>query len=76
MIGRLVGMLVRKQPPELLLDDGGDLTLHIHQHYPELAEEIRGVTEETTTGVHRLYEMQQSGALLMPAINVNDSVNF
>jgi len=60
--------------PNMLLDDGGDLTLHIHDHYPELAKEIKGVTEETTTGVHRLQEMQQNGTLLMPAINVNDSV--
>ena len=60
--------------PNMLLDDGGDLTLHIHNNYPELAGDIRGVTEETTTGVHRLVEMQEKGSLLMPAINVNDSV--
>ena len=60
--------------PNMLLDDGGDLTLHIHNHYPELAADIRGVTEETTTGVHRLLEMAENGSLLMPAINVNDSV--
>ncbi|MBM1002772.1 MAG: adenosylhomocysteinase, partial [Desulfofustis sp. PB-SRB1] len=56
------------------LDDGGDLTLVMHQRYPELMDEIRGITEETTTGVHRLGEMARKGTLLCPAINVNDSV--
>jgi adenosylhomocysteinase len=60
--------------PNILLDDGGDLTLLIHRNYPELLTEIVGVSEETTTGVHRLYEMAQAGTLKMPAINVNDSV--
>ncbi len=60
--------------PNLLLDDGGDLTLMVHQKYPELLKEIHGVSEETTTGVHRLYEMAKAGTLKIPAINVNDSV--
>lgn len=60
--------------PNLLLDDGGDLTLLVHDKHPELLKHIKGVSEETTTGVHRLYEMAKSGALKMPAINVNDSV--
>lgn len=60
--------------PNLILDDGGDLTLHMHEKYPELMKDIRGVSEETTTGVHRLYEMAKTGELKIPAINVNDSV--
>ncbi|HBH27407.1 MAG TPA: adenosylhomocysteinase [Desulfofustis sp.] len=60
--------------PNMILDDGGDLTLVMHQRYPELMDEIRGITEETTTGVHRLGEMARKGTLLCPAINVNDSV--
>ncbi|MEJ2690331.1 MAG: adenosylhomocysteinase [Deltaproteobacteria bacterium] len=60
--------------PNMLLDDGGDLTLVMHQKYPELMKEVRGVSEETTTGVHRLYEMTKKGTLLAPAFNVNDSV--
>ena len=60
--------------PNMLLDDGGDLTQLIHKKYPELLNDIRGVSEETTTGVARLYEMAKDGALKMPAINVNDSV--
>src|SRR3990167_10875167 len=60
--------------PNLLLDDGGDLTIVIHEQYPELLKEIKGVSEETTTGVHRLYEMHKKGTLKMPALNVNDSV--
>ncbi|NLZ16112.1 MAG: adenosylhomocysteinase [Desulfobulbaceae bacterium] len=60
--------------PNMLLDDGGDLTLVMHQKYPELMRGVRGVSEETTTGVHRLYEMSRQGALLCPAFNVNDSV--
>ena len=60
--------------PNLLLDDGGDLTLLCHDKYPELLKDIRGVSEETTTGVHRLYEMMQKGKLKIPAFNVNDSV--
>lgn len=60
--------------PNLLLDDGGDLTVMVHEQYPELLKDIKGVSEETTTGVHRLYEMHKKGTLKMPAINVNDSV--
>lgn len=58
----------------MILDDGGDLTLHIHEKYPQMLEKIHGVTEETTTGVHRLYEMLKKGTLKVPAVNVNDSV--
>ncbi|TPV95768.1 MAG: adenosylhomocysteinase [Myxococcales bacterium FL481] len=61
-------------PPNLLLDDGGDLTLVVHRDHPELIEHLVGVSEETTTGVHRLYQMGERGELKMPAINVNDSV--
>ena len=60
--------------PNMILDDGGDATSIIHQKYPELLKDIRGITEETTTGVHRLYEMAKAGQLKVPAINVNDSV--
>ena len=60
--------------PNLLLDDGGDLTHLVHTKHPELLGEIRGVSEETTTGVHHLYQMFEQGALRIPAINVNDSV--
>lgn len=60
--------------PNMLLDDGGDLTQVVHDKYPELLDEIRGVSEETTTGVARLYEMAKQGQLKTPAINVNDSV--
>jgi adenosylhomocysteinase len=60
--------------PNMVLDDGGDATKIIHDSYPHLLAEIRGVSEETTTGVHRLYEMMKSGALKVPAFNVNDSV--
>lgn len=60
--------------PNLLLDDGGDLTELVHQQYPELLAHIKGLSEETTTGVHRLYEMAKQGSLKVPAINVNDSV--
>lgn len=60
--------------PNMLLDDGGDLTLLVHNKYPELLAGIKGVSEETTTGVHRLYEMAKAGTLKIPAINVNDSV--
>jgi len=58
----------------MILDDGGDLTGYIHETYPEMLEKIHGVTEETTTGVHRLYEMLKQGTLKVPAVNVNDSV--
>ena len=60
--------------PNMLLDDGGDLTLMVHEKFPELLKEIKGVTEETSTGVHRLYQMLKEGKLKIPAINVNDSV--
>jgi len=60
--------------PNMVLDDGGDLTQVLHEKYPELMADIRGLSEETTTGVHRLYEMAKKGTLLTPAINVNDSV--
>ena len=60
--------------PNLILDDGGDLTKVIHDNHPDLLAGIKGLSEETTTGVHRLWEMAKSGALKMPAINVNDSV--
>ncbi|MDE1900551.1 MAG: adenosylhomocysteinase [Alphaproteobacteria bacterium] len=60
--------------PNMLLDDGGDLTLRVHENYPELLADIRGVSEETTTGVHRLYAMAEKGLLKIPAFNVNDSV--
>ena len=60
--------------PNLLLDDGGDLTGYIHKNCPELLGAIRGLSEETTTGVHRLHEMHARGELKVPAINVNDSV--
>lgn len=60
--------------PNMILDDGGDLTKLVHEKYPELLKEIIGVSEETTTGVHRLYEMHKAGILKMPAFNVNDSV--
>ncbi|MFL2683665.1 MAG: adenosylhomocysteinase [Alphaproteobacteria bacterium] len=60
--------------PNLILDDGGDLTKIMHEKYPDLLKNIKGLSEETTTGVHRLYEMEKEKSLLVPAINVNDSV--
>ncbi|MEW6692398.1 MAG: adenosylhomocysteinase [Pseudomonadota bacterium] len=60
--------------PNMLLDDGGDLTGLMHQKYPELLAQVHGVSEETTTGVHRLWEMLKAGTLKVPAVNVNDSV--
>lgn len=60
--------------PNMILDDGGDLTLLMHEKYPEMLKDIRGLSEETTTGVHRLREMEKKGTLLVPAFNVNDSV--
>ncbi|NBV68600.1 MAG: adenosylhomocysteinase [Flavobacteriia bacterium] len=62
------------QPLNMILDDGGDLTNMVFDHFPELASGIKGLSEETTTGVLRLYERKKNGTLLMPAINVNDSV--
>ena len=63
-----------RKPLNMILDDGGDLTNMVFDKYPELTAEIKGLSEETTTGVHRLYERMQNGTLVMPAINVNDSV--
>lgn len=63
-----------RKPLNMILDDGGDLTNMVFDRYPELAKDIRGLSEETTTGVHRLYERMEKGTLLVPAINVNDSV--
>ena len=60
--------------PNMILDDGGDATGIIHEKFPEMLQEIRGLSEETTTGVHRLKEMEKEGKLKVPAINVNDSV--
>jgi len=61
------------EPLNMILDDGGDLTAMVHQKFPELLGGIRGLSEETTTGVHRLYQMHEAGELKLPAINVNDS---
>jgi adenosylhomocysteinase len=63
-----------RKPLNMILDDGGDLTNMVFDKYPELIEGIKGLSEETTTGVHRLYERMKNGTLPMPAINVNDSV--
>lgn len=63
-----------RKPLNMILDDGGDLTNMVFDKYPELTKEIKGLSEETTTGVHRLYERMKNGTLVMPAINVNDSV--
>lgn len=60
--------------PNVILDDGGDLTAMVYEDFPELLEDIRGISEETTTGVLRLYQMEKEGRLTVPAINVNDSV--
>jgi len=62
------------KPLNMILDDGGDLTNMVFDRYPELTKDIKGLSEETTTGVHRLYERKKKGTLVMPAINVNDSV--
>jgi adenosylhomocysteinase len=62
------------KPLNMILDDGGDLTAMVYQRFPELLSEIRGISEETTTGVHRLYQMDARGELKTPCINVNDSV--
>ena len=63
-----------RKPLNMILDDGGDLTNMVLDKYPELAKDVKGLSEETTTGVHRLYERMKKGTLPMPAINVNDSV--
>ena len=60
--------------PNMLIDDGGDLTVMVHEKYPQFLKDIKGLSEETTTGVHRLIEMAKKGTLKIPAINVNDSV--
>ena len=60
--------------PNMILDDGGDVTKLMHDKYPEILKNVKGLSEETTTGVHRLYEMEKKGTLKIPAINVNDSV--
>jgi adenosylhomocysteinase len=60
--------------PNMVLDDGGDATKILHEKYPDALKDVRGISEETTTGVHRLYEMMRAGKLMVPAINVNDSV--
>ena len=60
--------------PNMILDDGGDLTQRMHENFPALLDDVRGLSEETTTGVHRLYEMAKAKTLKVPAINVNDSV--
>ncbi|PYD74944.1 adenosylhomocysteinase [Novacetimonas pomaceti] len=60
--------------PNMILDDGGDLTTLMHEKYPDMLNDVRGVSEETTTGVHRLWDMAKKGLLRVPAINVNDSV--
>ena len=60
--------------PNMILDDGGDLTAWVHNEHPEMLKEIKGVSEETTTGVHHLYKLMAEGKLKIPAINVNDSV--
>ncbi|RFC53572.1 adenosylhomocysteinase [Brumimicrobium aurantiacum] len=62
------------KPLNMILDDGGDLTNMVFDRFPELTKDIKGLSEETTTGVHRLYERMKNGTLVMPAINVNDSV--
>lgn len=62
------------QPLNMILDDGGDLTAMVHNNYPQYLSGIKGLSEETTTGVHRLYQMMERGALKVPAININDSV--
>ena len=60
--------------PNMILDDGGDLTTLMHDKYPQMLADVKGISEETTTGVHRLWDMARAGTLLVPAINVNDSV--
>lgn len=62
------------EPINMILDDGGDLTNLILDHHPELVPGIKGISEETTTGVHRLVERENAGTLPLPAININDSV--
>ena len=73
-IGQTLFAFEGGQPLNRILDDGGDLTNMVFDRYPELTKDIKGLSEETTTGVHRLYERMKNGTLVMPAINVNDSV--
>lgn len=61
------------QPLNMILDDGGDLTNMVHEKFPQFLEGIKGLSEETTTGVHNLYKMVKLGTLKVPAININDS---
>lgn len=68
------GKAGKKVGPNMILDDGGDLTAWVHEKHPEMLKDIRGVSEETTTGVHHLYKLMEEGKLKIPAINVNDSV--
>ena len=68
------GLPAGRQGPNMIIDDGGDLTLILYKKYPKLLKDVKGITEETTTGVHRLYEMMKDEKLVNPAINVNDSV--
>nr|WP_226665140.1 adenosylhomocysteinase [Microbulbifer aggregans] len=71
---RTIGADVAGWQPNMILDDGGDLTELLHRKYPELLDKVHGISEETTTGVHRLQDMLKAGTLKVPAINVNDSV--
>ena len=71
---KTIGANVAGWEPNLILDDGGDLTILVHNSYPKLLEQCHGISEETTTGVHRLLEMLEEGSLKVPAINVNDAV--
>ena len=73
-IDQTIMVLKDGKPLNMILDDGGDLTNMVFDKYPELCAGIKGLSEETTTGVHRLYERVKNGTLVMPAINVNDSV--
>ena len=74
VLSKLYFLVTRRKPLNMILDDGGDLTNLVLDHYPELISDIKGISEETTTGVHRLYERMKNGKLPIPAINVNDSV--
>ena len=62
------------RPLNMILDDGGDLTNIVHDRYPQFLDQVKGISEETTTGVHNLYKMLKDGRLKVPSINVNDSV--
>ena len=73
-IGQTLHAFEDGKPLNMILDDGGDLTNMVLDRYPHLVKDIRGLSEETTTGVHRLYERMEKGTLTMPSININDSV--